>query len=344
MAGTGSLSKKRVLVLTHKDLVPPDRAPAASLESAPWKAEYDVVKTLRDCGHEANACGILDDLLVVREAIAESSPHIVFNMMEEFDGVAQFDQNVVSFLELLRARYTGCNPRGLMVARDKALAKKVLAFDGIRTPAFAVFARGQAVRRPKELTFPLIVKSLTEEASLGISQSSIVYDDASLAERVQFLHEHVRTSAIVEQYIDGRELYVGVLGNRRVDVFPVWELRFPKGPSGPRIATRRVKWNAAYRKRHGITSGHAKDLPPATEEEARRVAREAYRMLGLNGYARMDLRLSEKGEVYFIEANPNPHIGDGEDFAASAAEAGLGYDELLERILSLGLRWQASGD
>lgn len=329
----------RILLITHPEFVPPPSERGPGKDGAAWKAEQDVVWALRQQGHRVEALGVLDELLVIREAVAELRPHVVFNLMEEFDGVAQFDQNVVSYLECLRVRYTGCNPRGLMLARDKALTKKVLRFHEVATPSFLLVPRGRTVRRPAELTFPLIVKSATEEASLGIAKASVVHSDAQLAERVEYMHDYIGSAALVEHYIDGRELYVGLVGNARIEPFPVWELRFPDVP-GPRVATRRIKWDAAYRRRNEIDSGPASDLPPGTAERAHRLCRKAYAALGLNGYARMDLRLSPDGTLHFIEANPNPHIGDGEDFAASAGHAGVRYGELLRRILRLALRWR----
>lgn len=342
MACTKSRSKPpakklRVLLLAHPDLVPPEKPAASEIPEAAWKAEYEVLSTLRDLGHEVHVEPLLDDLSGLSTTAVEWRPHIAFNLMEEFDGVAQWDQNVVSYLELLRLPYTGCNPRGLMVARDKSLAKKLLAFHGVRTPEFEVFRRRQPFRKPAALPFPLIVKSLTEEASLGISQASIVQDERGFLERVLFMQDVVGTDVIAERFIDGRELYVGVLGNRRPELFPVWELVFPD--SLPHVATRRVKWDPRYRKRYRIHSRPA-ELSKERISEAQQVAVQAYRLLGLSGYARIDLRLSREGQIHFIEANPNPHIGREEDFAASAALRGLDYGKLLSRILSLGLRWK----
>lgn len=342
MASTKSRSKPpskklRILLLAHPDLVPPEKPSAADLVDAAWKAEYEVLCTLRELGHEVHVEPLLDDLAALYTKAIEWRPHIAFNLMEEFDGVAQFDQNVVSYLELLKLPYTGCNPRGLMVARDKSLAKKLLSFHGVRTPEFEVFRRRHPIKRPAHLGFPAIVKSLTEEASLGISQASIVTDEKTFLERVLFMQDVVGTDVIVERFIDGRELYVGVLGNLRPEIFPVWELVFPDAV--PRVATRRVKWDPRYRKKYRIHSRLA-GLPPALETEVQHVAAEAYRLLGLSGYARLDLRLSKEGEIFFIEANPNPHIGREEDFAASAALRGMNYPKLLSRILSLGLRWK----
>jgi D-alanine-D-alanine ligase len=335
------VKKLRVLALVHEELVPPADARVEDSLEADWKTEYDVVTFLRKLGHEVFPLGIADDLRVIRTAIDTLRPDIVFNLLEHFHGIAIFDQNVVSYLELLRIPYTGCNPRGLMLARDKALAKKVLAYHRIPVPDFVVFPIGRAVRRPKRLTFPLIVKSVSDEASIGISQASVVDDDAKLAERVQFIHHSNGTDAIVEQYIDGRELYVSVLGNQRLQVFPLWELHLTSMPEGAwKIATDRVKWSRKYQQKHGIKSDEAQDLPPAIKERVRHLGKRVYRTLGLSGYARLDLRLDANGRLFVLEANPNPQIAFGEDFAESAQRAGVSYEHLLQRIITLGLQWR----
>src|SRR5690606_11056801 len=271
----------------------------------------------------------------------EMSPHIVFNLMENFTEVGVFDQNIVSYLELLKVPYTGCNPRGLMLSRDKALSKTLLAYHRIPVPDFAVFRVGRAVQRPKRLTFPLIVKSLTQEASIGISQASVVENDERLRERVHFVHRSIGTDAIVERYIEGRELYVGILGNVALKVFPVWELDLDQLPRESwRIATERVKWSARYQQKHRIMSGPAVGLSDALTERIQRICRRVYRTLDLSGYARIDLRLTPDGQVYVLEANPNPQTAYGEDFAESAEAAGLSYEHLLDRIRRLGLAWR----
>lgn len=331
----------RVLALMHADLVPPEDAAGIDLDSVQWKTEHDVVRTLRQCGHEVRPLGVRNDLGAIRQAIEEWKPHIAFNLLEEFDGVAVYDQNVVSYLELLKVPYTGCNPRGLMLARDKGLSKKIFHYHRIPSPEFAVVPIGRPVRRPKNLPFPLIVKSVSEEASLGISQASIVEDDERLRERVAFIHHSVGSGAIVERYIEGRELYIGVMGNRRLQVFPVWELVLDSLPEeARRIATARVKWSGKYQSKYGITSREAQDLPQATIKELHHVAKRVYRALRLSGYARIDLRLDEHGKAYVLEANPNPQIAYGEDFADSAEHAGVSYDVLLQRILTTGLKWR----
>jgi D-alanine-D-alanine ligase len=337
-----TVNRLRVLALVHRHLIPPDTIEEGTdITSAPWRTEYDVISTLRTMGHEVQALGVHDDLGEIRRVATEFRPHIAFNLLEGFDDISIFDQNVVSHLELLKLAYTGCNPRGLLLARDKSLSKKLLAYHRIPVPEFDVFRSGRPIRRPKRLTFPLMVKSLTQEASIGISQASVVDSDDKLKERVTFIHESIGTAAIVEQYVEGRELYVGILGNQALQALPVWELFFTNMPADARrIATDRVKWSVKYQKKYGIESGQARELPDPICEKIQHVCKRAYRALELSGFARVDLRLDEAGNVWVIEANPNPQIARGEDFAASAEKVGLAYEAVLQRIINLGLRWQ----
>ena len=335
------MKRLRILVLMHEDLVPPDPVNGQEVAGAEWKTEYDVVSNLRKLGHDVKPLGIKSDLGVLRSAVEDWKPHIAFNLLEEFDGVAVYDQNVVSYLELLHVPYTGCNPRGLMLARDKVLSKKLFSFHRIPFPDFMVVPQGRAVKRPKWLSFPLIVKSATEEASLGISQASIVQDDDKLKERVEFIHESVETGALIERYIEGRELYVGVMGNGHIHVLPVWELIMDQLPEDARrIATERVKWSRAYQVKYGIRSGEARNLSEGKAEEIQHLAKRVYRALGLSGYARIDVRMDAKGSVYVLEANPNPQIAHDEDFSDSAEKDGYPYKDLLQELLNIGLRWQ----
>jgi D-alanine-D-alanine ligase len=336
------VSKLRVLALMHRHLIPPAKVEEGTdITAAPWRTEYDVVSTLAAAGHEVQPLAVHDDLGEIRRAVTEWKPHIAFNLLEGFDDITIFDQNVVSHLELLKLPYTGCNPRGLLLARDKSLSKKLLAYHRIAVPEFEVFRIGRPVKRAKRLTYPLIVKSLTQEASIGISQASVVDSDEKLKERVSFIHDSIGTAALVEQYIDGREIYVGILGNQQLQALPVWELFFTNMPEGAkRIATDRVKWSVKYQKKYGIDSGPARELPEEQAAKIQHVCKRAYRALELSGYARIDLRIDAAGTPWVIEANPNPQIAKGEDFAASAEKIGIGYDAVLQRILNLGLRWQ----
>jgi D-alanine-D-alanine ligase len=334
--------KLRVVVLMHPSMVPPDSLEGVSeAEAYKWKTEYDVVNTLRELGHEVQPLGVADELAPIRNAIEEWKPDICFNLLEEFLGRQDFDYHVVSFLELMQVAYTGCHPRGLMLARDKALSKTLMSYHRLPVPEFTVFRVGRAVQRPKRLQFPVIVKSLTQESSIGISQASVVEDEARLIERVRFIHRKVGTDAIAERYVDGRELYVGVIGNLKLQVFPVWEMKFEKMPEHSyRIATERVKWNDAYQQKHGITTVAAGDLPEELAGRVGQICRRVYRTLDLSGYARIDLRLDAEGRVYVLEANPNPQLAYGEDFAESAHHAGVSYEALLQKILTTGLSWR----
>lgn len=337
------MKPQRILALVHKGLEPPDeKVDKTTAQTAEWRMEYDVVRTLKVLGHEVRVIGVHDDLTPIRSTMDEFKPTITFNLMEAFADVVVFDQNVVSYLELLKVPYTGCNPRGLTLSRDKALAKKLMAYHRIPVPDFVVVALGQKPKLPKRLQYPLIVKSLTYESSTGISQASVVANDEQLAKRVQFIHDTIMTPAIVEEFIDGRELYCGVMGNDRLHTFPVWEMSFAKMPENNwRIATERVKWSVKYQKKHGIDTA----LAALTDDQAKDVqhlAKRVYRALDLSGYARVDLRMKESGVLSVIEANPNPQLAHGEDFAESARQAGVSYAKLIERIISLGLQWRPS--
>jgi D-alanine-D-alanine ligase len=319
--------------------VPPDDIKSLSEEEyLELKTEHNVLSALVELGHDVKPLGLYDDLTPLRRMIANFKPHIVFNLLEEFRGEPMLDQNVVSFLELVGVPYTGCNPRGMMIARDKALSKKILHYHRIPVPRFAVFPKRRKVRRPAGLDFPLIVKSQVEEASAGISEASVVYNDEKLGERVEFIHQKVGTAAIAEQYIDGRELYVAVLGDTRLQVLPVWELFFDQlRADAPKIATRSAKWNVAFQKRRKVVIGPAEDLPEEVTRRLDRITRRLYRALGLSGYVRIDYRLSKTGRPYFLEANPNPDVGYETEFSEAALAAGLEYSQLIQRILALGL-------
>lgn len=331
----------RVLALVAENLVPPESLEGHSDKAIDeWKTEFDVITTLREMGHQVEVLGLSDDLTPIRRAIQKSAPHIAFNLLEEFHGVVTYDQAIVSYLELMRQPYSGCNPRGLLISKDKALSKKIMSYHRIPSPRFSVFPVGRKVVRPKKLHFPIFVKSVIDDASLAISQSSVVYDDKELAERVAFVHEHTMADALAEEFIDGRELYVGVIGNDRLQTFPIWELWFNKSDTAI-IATRKVKWDRGYQEKLGVETGPAKDLPEATQRQIERICKRVYKALDMSGYARMDLRLRSDGKVFVLEANANPNLSYGEDFAESAEVGGLSYEDLLSKIVGLGLRYRA---
>lgn len=329
----------KVLVLFDlSEKAPADQNYSADLATPGWEVERDVMRALRKLGHEPKLFGIYDELDALLAELRSNRPDIVFNLVEQFAGDPAFDRAVADFLELARVKYTGSSPAGLFLCKNKALAKEILSYHRVRTPAFAVFPRGKKVRRPKRLGFPLFVKPLKEEASYGIALSSFVEEDAALAERVGFIHERMGQDAIAEEYVEGRELYVSVLGNDRLRVFPLRELVFRDVPADePKVATYKAKWDEEYRKRRGIDNVAARKVPEEVEARIATIAKRTYRSLQMRGYGRIDARLTPENELVVLEANPNPDLGAEEDFSESAKAAGIEYEDLLARILSLGL-------
>jgi D-alanine-D-alanine ligase len=334
----------KVLVLMHESLVPPASLKGyTDKEIDEFRTEADVMASLEKSGHTVRALGLGDNIAELRSTITDWTPDVAFNLLEEFQGIVTYDQYVVAFLELMKLPYTGCNPRGMMISRDKALSKQILSYHRIPTPGFAVFRRGQRYRLTRKLKFPLFVKSATDDASLGISQASVVHDAERLKERIEFIHEQTNSDALVEEYIEGRELYVGVMGNDRLRTFPVWEMDFgtlPDVMAG--IATRKVKWDRRYQKKHGIRTGAARDLPDGLPAYLDKLSKRIYRTLYMSGYARMDFRMRPDGSVFVLEANANPNISEQEDFADSAKAAGVNYAAVLEQIIRFGFNYQAA--
>ena len=333
--------KLKILGVLDKDLIPPDNFNELPDEQKKkYENEYDVISTLQELGHEVRIVGVAKDVTVIRAAMAEFLPDVAFNLIVEMHGYSMFEPHVVSYLELIQLPYTGCNPRGLMLAHDKALTKEILTYHRIHVPAFVVFPRNRRIQRPPPLKFPLLVKSLVEEGSVGISKASIVHDDDALIERVEFMHRKIGSHAIAEQYIEGREIYVAVTGNYRLKVYTPWELLIENLPEGePLIATSKLKWDRTYQEKVGLSTKPA-ELSPQLKKQIDHVSRRIYRILNLSGYARLDFRLTPEGVLYLLEANPNPDISYGEDFAEAADHVGIGYEKLLQTIVNLGISYR----
>ena len=321
--------------------MPPKGATVKMAEWADWKTEFYVQRSLKKLGHKALLLGVEDSLEWLQEQIQKFKPDMVFNLLEEYQGEALFEAHIVSYLELLGIPYTGCNPQGLSLGRDKALSKKILKYHGIPAPQFFKAPIKGKYEIPEDMKFPMIVKSLNEEASLGISQKSVVNNHEKLKERINFIHNEIGTSAIVEEYIPGREFYVGVIGNKNLKVLPPWELSFGKlSSNGYGIATRNVKFNKKYCERHKIQRGLVKNLSRFTLRKIENLSRGIYQALHLSGYARLDFRLTDEGDVFFLEANPNAELARKECLANAAQHAGLDYDQLIAKIISLGQSYQ----
>ena len=336
--------KRRILALVHDHLVPPRDTKGIDVREAEWKMEFDVIETLREIGHEVRVRGVHDDLRGIRATVASFSPHIVFNLLEAFAGVTTFDQNVVSYLELLRLPYTGCNPRGLILARDKALSKKLLAYHRVPVPDFTVVRRWAA--RPccrASSGIPLIVKSLFFESSTGISQASVVENDEQLARRVTFIHEQPgdgRHRRAVHRR--PRALRRRASATSGWKCLPVWEMSFAgMADNRWRIATERVKWSTRYQKTPRHHDRRRADLPDGTVRRASTASPSAPTARSISTATPASTSGSTtKAAPTCIDVNPNPNLAYGEDFAESAERAGTSYEKLLERIITLGLRWE----
>jgi D-alanine-D-alanine ligase len=336
-------AKLRVLVFTSQDYQHSDKK--AEFKDKPiveWKSEFDVITTLEKLGHQTRVLSDVSEFGDIRMVVKAYEPEIVFNLLEEFRGEGIYVPYVLGYLELRRLPFTGCNPYGLVVCDNKSLLKKILRYHRIPSPESALFGRASSARRlPRRMKFPAIVKSASMHGSVGIAQASVVTSDEKLRERVEFIHDHTQTDAIAEEYIEGRELYAGVLGNQRLNVFPVWEMSFGNLPDGSRpIATDKVKWDEEYQKKLKIKTGAAKNLPEGVETRIDRYCKKAYKALGLSGYARMDFRLTDDGRLFLLEPNPNPDLNKEEDFARAAKAAGMGYTDLIQRIINLGFRYR----
>ena len=333
--------KKKLKILALFDAMAPttlDQNLTADLKTDDRKTEADVLAALGELGFAAEYLAIYDDLDLLRQKLQSFAPDLIFNLADQFKNNRAFDQNIVSFLEMHGVPFTGCGSTGLTLCKHKGISKKILGYHRIHVPDFMVIPRGKRAARPKRLMFPILVKPLKEEASYGISQASFVETDEQLKERAQFIHDSYDHDAIAEEYIEGRELYGSILGNHRLQAFPIRELVFNQvPPDEPKIATYKAKWDEDYRKRWGLENQFAEGLDPAVVRNVEQTCKRIYHLLTIDGYARIDLRLTPDNRVYFIEANPNPILAADEDFAQSALKANLAYPQLIERIVRLGL-------
>jgi D-alanine-D-alanine ligase len=299
--------------------------------------EADVLSALRKLGHELETLAVYDDVMAVAQKVRDCSPDVVFNLCESFFNDRAHEPNIPALLELLRVPYTGAGPDALLLCKDKELAKTVLGYHRIRVPRHIVSRKRRPRRTLRRFDFPAFVKPLGEESSDGIAKASFGRNEKETIERVVYLHEKLGCDALIEEYVEGRELYVSVLGNRKVTVLPPRELFFGDMPeTEPRFATSRAKWDGEYRAKWGIRNGSAAPLPEAVAMKLPEFARRVYSLLKIKGTGRLDLRLTPDGELVFIEANPNPSLARGDDFARSAVAAGMDYEALIQRILDFG--------
>lgn len=301
-----------------------------------WQTERDIANTLRHLGHEVSLFGLYNNLNSLIESVALIQPDLVFNLSEAFRGDRRFEPHLASLLELLEVPYTGSGPEALHLCKDKGMAKKILSFHRIHVPDFIISRKSRPIRGLGDLKFPVFIKPLDLEGSEGISQLSFAENKKDALDRVKYLHSKFETDVIIEEYIDGRELYVGVLGNEKLQTFPARELKFNAVPDGePKFASFRAKWDTEYRKKWGIRTEHA-GLDAELEAHASELAKKIYRVLGITGYGRIDFRLTPDNKFVCLEANPNPSIENDSDYALSAKKAGMNYSDIVQKILNLG--------
>jgi D-alanine-D-alanine ligase len=298
------------------------------------QTEADVLACLERLGHEVQTLAVFDDVVSIIDKLKGFTPDVVFNLTESFHSNRAHEPNIPALLELMRMRYTGAKPDGLILCKDKALAKKVLLYHRLRVPHFVISPEARPLKRLRRFVFPAFVKPVSEESSDGIAKASFAKSEEEALERARFIHEKFQCDAMIEEYIEGRELYLSVMGSRKLTVFPPREIFFEQMPEDePKFATFKAKWDDTYRKKWGIKNGPASELPSGLQDKLTRLARKVYRVLKISGLGRIDVRLTAAGEIVIIEANPNPSLAREEDFAQSAAAAGLEYDQLIQKIL-----------
>ncbi len=333
------MGKLNVVVLYDRWEEPEEES--ASTEKAPItrtldkkEVEDEVAETLAKLGHEATL-HVLDGSLKSLHAVARVECDLIFNLAESFAGNDTADYCIAAYLELLNKKFTGSGSHGLLYGQDKAVAKKILEFHGVHTPVFARSFRGR-LDFSHDLEFPVIVKPAREDGSIGIEFSSVVTSIRELMERIDWLHANFDSPVLIEEFVDGREMYVGVIGNEHPEALPVIELDLSKLPEGtPRIAGAEVKWGKGTRAYRDTKSAVAEGLPEETTALLQQTAVSVFQALELRDYARIDMRLRPDGRVAVIEANPNPWLASKAEFAMAARKSGRNYTQLIEEIVDL---------
>jgi D-alanine-D-alanine ligase len=294
----------------------------------------EIFEALEKLGHEPSYV-VLDGTDKTLTALTRYETDLFFNLVESYAGDDHKEMHVAAYLDLLGRPYTGAGPQALFLAQDKALAKKVFEFHGIRTPFFATCYQG-TLDHSHDISFPLIVKPISEDASIGIDKDSVVDSVKELMQRIQYVQEEFESPALIEEYIEGREIYAAILGNQEPEVLPLVELDLSRLPAGmPKVAGTEVKWEKDSEAYKASKSSPVEDLDEETVERLATTALAAYRTLKLRDYARIDMRLTGKGEVYVIEANPNPWLSSNSEFFMAAKKSGRSYADMIGEIVHL---------
>jgi len=335
----GNAKKRKILLLFDSPYrCPRDHDFSDEFKAPDWKAERDMYKSLTALGHDVCLLGLCDELAPLLDLVKTYQPDLVFNLAEVFRQQSDLEKNIICVLEMLGIPYTGASSASVFLCKDKALTKKILNYHKIKVPKFKTYYRGKRISLTKKLRLPLILKPLCDEASRGISLASVVDSTEAFVERVRYIHQTLKTDAIAEEYIPGREFYVGIIGHKQSQVFPPIEMKFSKVPDDePRVATYKAKWDNAYRKKWGIKSEFPSKMKEGLDERIREECKKAYKVLNMRCYARFDVRVTDGGRIFIIEANANPCIAKNDEFAMCAKKYGLSYNALIQKIIDLSL-------
>jgi D-alanine-D-alanine ligase len=300
----------------------------------PLHDREEIFEALTKLGHEPSY-HVLDGKNQSLLALAKCGADLVFNLTESYAGDDTMDKNIASYLELLQLPYTGSSPQALYLAQDKSIAKKIFDFHKIRTPDFAVSYKGRT-DHSHDIEFPLIVKPVSEDGSIGIDAGSLVDSVKELMDRIHYIHEEFDSPALIEEFIEGREIYASILGNENPEVLPLIELDLSKLPRGtPRIACQEVKFDHDTEAYKVTKSAPVEDLDEEIAQRVQDTGLAAWRALGLRDYGRIDMRVNKKGEVYVIEANPNPWLSSAAEFTMAAKKAGYSYTDIIDKLVGL---------
>jgi len=333
--------RKLKIAILYDEIEDKEKAEAEAQGKKFPLAYKQVEEALQGRGHAVDVLSVKSDVIDLVSKIRDLDCDIIFNLCETFGGVSQHEQNVAALLELLKRPFTGAGSIGLALSQDKELSKKILAFHGIESPKYAVIDSGK-VEWSDDLRFPVLLKPVAQDGSVGIDSKAVVHNIKELMERISLIHSEYHSPALIEEYIDGREIYVGVLGNEKVEPLPIFEMGFSESPQNePKIASTEAKWEEESEAARNTYEFFPADIPEDVYKKIQETAAMAFRLLKLRDYGRIDMRLRQdkegNWEYFIIEANGNPHLEIESELPRAAMKQGLEYADLLERIIELAL-------
>lgn len=329
----------KILLIFDVDSKPKkDTNYACFLKREEWFGEREVIRGLKRLGHDIKILGLYDDLAILLAEIKNNFPDLVFNFCKRFKNNSDYGPHIITLLELLRVKFTGSGSLGTSICKDKALSKKILTYHNIPVPQFIVSQKKSPLKRLSPFKYPAIVKPLNMGGSAGISQSSYVRNERACLKRIEFIHSRFGVDAIVEEFIDGREIHMSILGNQRILVLPPREVSFNHFPKNmPKIDSENTKWYKIYRSKGSTYYCPARNIPQKILQKLNETSKKIGRLLHIKGHARIDFRINHSGEIYFLEANSNPGFAKDDNFIHAAKDYGLDYLALLEKIIGVTL-------